>query len=237
MLLVVLALAPGIFWLWYFRTRDRLRPEPRHLVARTFFLGALASLVAAALEGLAFEVTGWSYRGPFTASTVASAILIGILEETMKFAAVVVGIYRHAQFDEVVDGIIYAVAASLGFATVENLVYVVQGGFSVGVLRAGLSIPAHAFFGALLGFNMGLAKFSGPKERAWLASGLALAAGAHATYDALLFTYDLAASLVIPLLFLLWWLVVRRVRRALALDAQRLGEQPQAADRRRSHRP
>lgn len=226
----MVALAPGIFWLWYFRARDRLRPEPRHLVARTFFLGALASIVAAILEGLAFEITGLSFRGPFGASTVASAILIGVLEEAMKFVAVFAGIYRHAHFDEVVDGIIYAVAASLGFATVENLVYVLQGGLSVGVLRAGLSIPAHAFFGALLGFNMGLAKFSGPKERAWLVSGLALAAGAHATYDALLFTYNLAAALVIPLLFVLWWLVVRRVRHALAIDAQRLGGDPQAGE-------
>lgn len=73
-----------------------------------------------------------------------------------------------------VDGIIYAVAASLGFATVENIAYVLEGGFAVGVLRAVLSVPGHAFFGALMGFYMGVAKHASTGQARWLAYGLAL---------------------------------------------------------------
>jgi len=116
-------------------------------------------LLAGALEEVIFRVTDLPGTGTLP-SGVAAAGLIGLIEESAKFAALYVGIYRHAQFDEIIDGILYAVAASLGFATLENIAYVLEGGTVVGVLRAALSVPGHAFFGAVMGFYVGLAKFS-----------------------------------------------------------------------------
>jgi RsiW-degrading membrane proteinase PrsW (M82 family) len=220
MILVALAIAPGLFWLWYFRRRDHLRPEPRALVARVFFLGVGAAVAAALLELAVFGVTGIDSERPDW-GVIPTALLIGLIEEGTKFAAVYAGVYRHHEFDEVVDGIIYAVAASLGFATIENVAYVLQGGFAVGVLRAVLSVPGHAFFGALMGFYMGIAKHTSTGQARWLAYGLALAIGAHALFNAMLLTQSALALAVLPLTALLWRRALLHTHAALALDDQR----------------
>ncbi len=221
--LLALAVAPGIFWLWYFRTRDRLRPEPRRLVGWTFAAGVLAALAAALIEAGAFRMLRLRAEGLFIPSAIGAAVLIGAVEETTKFLAVLLAVYRRAEFDEVMDGILYAVVASLGFATIENVAYVLQGGYGVGILRALLSVPGHAFFGAVLGFYMGVAKFAGPATGRWFAIGLALAIAAHAAYDAAVFTGTILTLLVIPFILLLWRASLAYVRRALALDDARLG--------------
>ena len=221
MLLVTLAIAPGIFWLWYFLQRDQLRPEPRFLVRRVFMLGAVAALVAAVAEVGTLRAAGLPVDPSAMGNLVPVAAIIGMVEEGFKFVAVFVGVYRHAAFDEVLDGIIYMVTASMGFATIENIAYVLKGGFSVAVTRAFLSVPGHAFFSALMGFYMGVAKFSGPLEGRWLLRGFGLAALAHAGYDAALFTGAWPALIVIPLVAFLWRRAAIHVQEAQAMDDQR----------------
>jgi len=223
MLLAILAIAPGIFWLWYFLAKDRLRPEPRDLVVRVFLLGVGAAVIAGALEWTAFRLAGIRLENPGPAHVLAAAAIVGLIEEGTKFVAVYTGIYRHKAFDEVVDGIVYAVAVSLGFATTENVLYVLRGGAAVGIARALLAVPGHAFTGALMGFNMGMAKFAGTRERAWLLSGLALAALAHTVYDALVLSRTILAFAAIPLLVILWRRAVGLARRAQLEDDRRLG--------------
>ncbi|MBI3998434.1 MAG: PrsW family intramembrane metalloprotease [Armatimonadetes bacterium] len=222
MVLITLAIAPGLFWLWYFLQRDRLRPEPRHLIQRVFALGAVAGIAAALLEYAILSGPVLALEDGRHRSIVTTAALIGVIEEGMKFAAVFFGVYRHAEFDEVVDGIIYAVAAAMGFATLENIAYVLSGGVTVAVLRAGLSVPGHAFFGALMGFNMGMARFAGAAETRWLVSGVALAAVAHAAFDAVLLTQTWIALAVFPLVVYLWRRAVYQVGVALSHDDRRM---------------
>ncbi len=225
MVLLAVAVAPGIFWLWYFQRRDRLRPEPRHLVQRVFLFGAGAAFAAGLLEAGAFPLLGMSGKGSTLADAVAAAAVVAIVEETLKFLVVLQVAYRHAAFDEVLDGIVYAVTASLGFATVENIFYVVEGGLGVGVLRAVLSVPGHAFFGALMGFAMGLAKFSRSRERLLLFAGFGWAAIAHTLYDAVLFSETTLALAVVPIVLILWRRAMTHSRRALAMDDDRIGRQ------------
>lgn len=223
MLLLALAIAPGLFWLWYFLKRDHLRPEPRYLIRRAFFLGAASGLGAAALEWMVFArpVLDISAEGHGNLLLVAS--VIGLVEEGMKFLAVYLGVYRTAEFNEVLDGIIYAVTASMGFATLENVAYVLEGGVGVGLLRAVLSVPGHAFFASLMGFHMGKAKVAGGAEWNWLISGWLLASLTHALYDAVIFTRTALALAVVPLVVVLWRVAVVQARHARALDDQRLG--------------
>lgn len=225
MMLLAVAVAPGLFWLWYFRTRDRLRPEPRYLVQRAFLFGGGAAFAAGLLEAGAFRFLGILAAASTFARAIAAATVIAIVEEALKFLVVLQVAYRHAAFDEVLDGIVYAVTASLGFATVENIFYVVEGGLQVGILRAVLSVPAHAFFGALMGIAMGLAKFSPSKERLLLFAGFGWAAIAHALYDAVLLTETTLALAVVPIVLVLWWRAVTHSRRALAMDDDRIGRQ------------
>jgi RsiW-degrading membrane proteinase PrsW (M82 family) len=220
-LLVALAVAPGLFWLWYFLKHDRLKPEPQALIRRVYLLGALSAIPAAVLEAIAFfGGVPQPQSGGFQNALIAAS-LIGVVEEAVKFCAVYYGVYRRAEFDEVMDGIVYCVAASMGFATLENLLYVLSGGVGVGVIRAVLSVPGHAFFGALMGFHMGRAKFAGPAASRWLLAGVAIAALAHAAFDAVLFTRTWLALAVLPLNVFLWRRSLLHSRAAAALDDAR----------------
>lgn len=120
----------------------------------------------------------------------------------MKFAVVLLAVYRHAEFNELFDGIIYCVTASMGFATLENIAYVVSGGLQVGIMRALLSVPGHAFFASLMGYYVGIAKFTDRDETRWLIQGLLLAALAHAVFDAVILTQTALALASIPLVAL-----------------------------------
>lgn len=113
MLLLVIAIAPGLFWLWYFLSRDRLRPEPRHLVQRMFLLGTAAGIAAALLEYGVFSAPALSLQRGGWEKVITVAAVVGLIEEGAKFVAVYLGVYRHAEFNEVLDGIVYAVAASI----------------------------------------------------------------------------------------------------------------------------
>lgn len=68
--------------------------------------------------------------------------------------------YRHSDFDHHYDGIIYGVAISLGFATIENIIYIFSNGIEIALLRAVFPVSSHALFGILMGFYMGKAKFA-----------------------------------------------------------------------------
>ncbi|MGH2453980.1 MAG: PrsW family glutamic-type intramembrane protease [bacterium] len=219
MLLLALAVAPGVFWLWYFLAKDRLRPEPRALVRRVFFLGGTSAFAAGLIEVGALGAAGLSVDAGMPEALVAAAV-IGLIEEGVKFSVVLVSAYRHTAFDEVLDGIVYAVTASLGFATVENLFYVLSGGVGVGVARAVLSVPGHAFFGAVMGYYLGVAKFAA-RETLWLLSGLGLATLAHTIYDALVFSQSAYALAVIPFVLVLWRRSIILTRRAHAMEDPR----------------
>jgi RsiW-degrading membrane proteinase PrsW (M82 family) len=218
MFLVAVAIAPGLFWLWYFLRRDALRPEPRHLIVRMFFLGGVAGIGAAVLEHAALRALVLALDGGRHRDALVSAALIGLIEEGAKFAAVFYGVYRRVEFDEVIDGIIYAVAASMGFGTLENIAYVLDGGLGVGVLRAVLSVPGHAFFAAVMGYNIGRAKFADRREWEWLAGGVLAAALAHALYDAVILTRTALALAVVPIVAVLWRRSLAQIRHALFLD-------------------
>ena len=129
-LILAIAVAPCLFWLWFFIRRDRLEPEPRGLVARLFFLGCLSVFPAALLE--------MPVPSPLDAVLAAP-----IFEELCKLLVVYLFVYRNVEFDEPMDGITYGVACALGFATVENIFYVFGAqdkAVGLAVVRALLSV-------------------------------------------------------------------------------------------------
>ena len=221
--LLALAVAPGIFWLWYFLARDRLHPEPRRLVLRVFFLGAGAAIASGLAEAYFFRAAGIRLPGARFFQLLAGAAAVGLIEEGTKFLSVYAGIYRNAEFDEAIDGIVYAVAAGMGFATLENLQYVLGGGAAVGIARMLTAVPAHAFFGAMMGYGMGMARFAGRKEGAYLLTGFGAAAVGHAAWDALAFSGSVFSLALLPGVVILWRRAVSLSSRAQAADGLRGG--------------
>ncbi len=153
---------------------------------------------------------------------IMSFIIIAPTEEMMKFFAVKRWMYRSIEFDEIMDGIVYTVAASLGFATVENIIYVITHGITVGIARAFLAVPGHAFFGAIMGFYLGRAKFNKVKEKKLITQGILLAIFFHGLYDFLVLTQTVLALLVIIIIVILGFVVRKELRKAEKQSMQRL---------------
>jgi RsiW-degrading membrane proteinase PrsW (M82 family) len=111
------------------------------------------------------------------------------------------------------DGIVYAVFISLGFATVENLAYVLSAGFNTAIMRSVTAVPAHALFGVTMGYYLGIAKFAWPKFRnKYIRLGFATPVILHGIYDFILFSQKLyLLALFIPYMLYLWKRGLRQV--------------------------
>ncbi|MCB9246327.1 MAG: PrsW family intramembrane metalloprotease [Flavobacteriales bacterium] len=164
MQLLGLAIAPGLAIAIFIYWRDKFEREPRRLLIWAFFLGIVSIVPAVILENW------WGARGAgisesLTGTAFYAFIVVGLSEEFAKYFFVRRYLYNHPEFDEPYDGITYSVMVSMGFATLENILYVLEGGMSTALMRMFTAVPAHAVFGIIMGYYMGLAKFV-PERRA-----------------------------------------------------------------------
>ena len=203
--LILLALLPVYVILFFIYTSDR-NPEPRKILGRLLIGGAIISV--ALTFGLTAIVDG--ALGSFTDKLEAAhngimlflnyTIRVGLIEELSKWLVVIFVAYKSKEFDELYDGIVYSIFVSLGFAALENILYVVQSGYSTAVLRAFLSVPGHACFGFIMGFFVGLARKSHNKGNVtfilYLLLSLLIPGVIHGVFDALL-----ASNIQISLVF------------------------------------
>jgi len=222
--LIFIALAPCLFLLWYFYHRDKYEPEPKKLIIKIFLLGALMVIPGMIIETILISGLNTITRGIINIF-IMSFIIIAPTEELLKFFAVKRWIYRSLEFDEVMDGIVYTVAASLGFATVENIIYVITHGIGVGIARAFLAIPGHAFFGAIMGFYLGRARLNKEKEKKLIIQGILLAILFHGLYDFLVLTKTALALLVIPLIIILGLVVKKELRKVEMQSMRRIKDE------------
>lgn len=191
---VALGAAPGIAICLYFFYRDVYNKEPRLNLVVSFILGCLAILPAIGFEK-AFPL-GDKVLFFHTATGFETAIfcycVIAFAEEFSKFLGLRLYSYNQKAFDEPFDGIVYAVIISMGFATVENIMYVTNAAkFGVGVelaiKRAFLSVPAHATFAIIMGYFVGKAKFNPSNSFGLMLFGLLAAIFFHGTFDYFIF--------------------------------------------------
>ena len=184
MLFVNVALAVGpaaIVLLWAYR-RDKARSEPPRLVLGAFGLGIVA-VAGAIVVGLFVDPLARSLSQG-GAVLFRAYVVAGLLEEAAKLLVVLFFISRHEEFNEVADGMVYTMAASLGFAVVENVLYL-AGPSAVLLLRGVTAVPLHAAAGGIMGYCVGMERIEG---RGSVVTGLILAVLLHGTYDFLLFT-------------------------------------------------
>ena len=202
---LLLAVAPGVFWLWFFWRKDTYEREPAGYLVKTFLLGIAAVLPVLPVEYL------------FTVNLVVlNMMVVGIIEETAKFMAVYLYMYRKKEFNEVMDGIIYSAAASLGFASLENLFYIIVYGPSVIVGRAVLSTLGHVLFASFWGYSLGMKKMTGKSS---ILGGLIVAAVAHGIYNTIVMaSYWYVSFLVVPLMVILYKSMSRKIRKSLEMS-------------------
>lgn len=219
------AVAPALIILWYFYKQDRAKPEPKRLILRVFFFGILSTIPLILLDMLLtnhwqiyLKMPGIFYE------LFAAYVQAGFFEELIKLLVVLLIVYRHRHFDEVTDGIIYTITASLGFACLENVLYVVGKPFALAVARALTAVPFHAVCSGVMGYYIGRARFTRFKslEVRLILTGFFLSVLIHGTYNFLLFLSpvfgSLYSALIIPVIYLAFKKVQSRIKQAAVLD-------------------
>ncbi|MCH6269053.1 MULTISPECIES: glutamic-type intramembrane protease PrsW [Neobacillus] len=212
-------IAPGLALLSYFYLKDEYESEPIPLVLRTFLYGALLVFPIMFIQHVL------KTEQLLDSSMINAFISTGFLEEFFKWFIVFYAIYQHVEFDEPFDGIVYGAAVSLGFATVENIFYLIANGIEHAITRALLPVSSHALFGVIMGFYFGKAKFTEGNKAKWLALSLLLPFVLHGFYDLILLSLENWLLIIFPFMIFLWWFGLRKVKKAKLLSANHFKKQ------------
>jgi len=213
---LLLAIAPAIFLLIYFYKKDKLKPEPKGMIFFAFLLG-IVSIIPPVILALTSEELYDIHFSKWTDIAIQSFVFAGFVEESSKFAIIMLFLFKSKKFDEVTDGIIYAVVVSLGFAAFENILYSVNDVY-VAFLRAFTAVPAHAIFSGLMGYYIGLAKVDTKHRTTLIIKGLMIGILAHGAYDFAAFSGDGIALLIFPMVIVGFILLKKRINQALEKD-------------------
>lgn len=184
--LIILSLAPVFIIAGYIYFRDKYEKEPLKLLLLALFFGALTVIPIVFVERFLSSFSGL-FNGLAAAAWNAFAVA-AFTEELFKFLALYLLIWKSPELNEKFDGIVYAVFISLGFAAVENILYVTGNGLGTGVIRAITAVPAHAIFGITMGFYFGMAKFYEKERKSLMLKALGYTILLHGIYDFILFT-------------------------------------------------
>jgi len=211
--LLLISIAPVFIILAYIYYRDKYEQEPLLLLVKGLAAGCLITIPTVYFEQL-IQSMGSNLTG-LNAAAWNAFVVAALVEEAFKFAAVYFLIWRNPNFNETFDGIVYAVFISLGFALVENLLYVFGSdeGIKIGMMRAFTAVPAHAMFGIMMGYRFGLAKFIPSRRNEFLVMAFIVPFFFHGVYDFILMSEEsILILLFIPFVMYLLWRSVMRMR-------------------------
>jgi len=183
LVLLALALAPGAAIGLYIYFKDKYEREPIGLVVMSFFMGVVSTVITLLISWPVNWIIPVNEKS-VSEQALHAFILVAFIEEFSKFIFVRWVLYPNKNFNEPFDGIVYAVSVSLGFAGLENILYVMNSndGVATGIMRMFTAVPAHATFAVLMGYFMGIAKCEkGKSHDVWY--GLAAATLFHGAYD------------------------------------------------------
>ncbi len=190
---VISAVIPGFLWLWVFTHGRSYRGAPLKILLITFLLGMLSTVpvilvysLVVALDIVELDVEDLAFA---TLGTVAVAMffVVGPVEETSKFLAVRLGVYRTRHLREPLDGLIFGAAASLGFATAENISYALSFGAEIMIVRGPISTLGHVIFGSIWALSLN-PQAPVAKRRFYGLTALVAAALLHGLFNVLAFS-------------------------------------------------
>ncbi len=207
--LLAIAFAPGLLWVWYFYKKDKYEPEPKKIIIITFILGIIATIPAGIFNSLFMPFS--IEEADILLLFFGAFFVIGPVEEISKYLAMRIYALRSKEFDEPIDAMLYSVVAALGFATFENFIYISQYGASLILMRAITGCLGHAGFSGIVGYYVGKAKFSSPKNNSLVFKGLIIAAFSHGLFNFVLFTQTILAFLFVPILIVLVYFLTKRL--------------------------
>lgn len=216
--LLTLALFPAIVLLYYIYKKDTVEEEPTKLLLACLCAGAICIIPACLFENLlSFLLIDGLHvqKGSIAYALVAGVLVAGLCEEGCKYIVLRLVTWKNKNFDYMFDGIVYAVFVSLGFAAVENILYVFEnGGVSTAIMRMFTAIPGHTCYGVIMGYFYGAAKQASLEGRTkayrvLCHKTLLIPMILHGIYDALLMTNaQVVGKEINQSLLTLWFLFI-----------------------------
>ena len=208
-ILLSAAIAPGLALLSYFYLRNEMDTEPRRTLLHSFIYGGVITFPVLFLQFVIKEEQALS--DPFFINVVFTSSI----EEFVKWLIILAVILRHIEFDDPYDGILYGAAVSLGFATVENVIYLLSFGIDHAFMRAVLPVSSHALFGVVMGYYYGKGKFSSDEiQKKYIALALIGPVGLHIMYNSILMLEEYFMYAMLPFMLFLWTFALRKVKQA-----------------------
>jgi len=228
MTLLLSSVAPALFIMYLIYSKD-LQKEPKPMLLKAFFGGVL-SIFIALLFAIPLSEFESSVPSGMARSFYTSFFCAGIPEEFGKWIIFYWLIKKAKDFDQYYDGILYAIFISMGFALVENVLYVMKGGMGVAIIRAILAVPGHMLFAVPMGYYLSISKFEPANEaKKHIALSLIIPMLLHGTYDFLLFYMEaktkINSAIVFPLFILfiafeiyIWRIGLKKIKNHINSD-------------------
>ncbi|MEN8156833.1 MAG: PrsW family glutamic-type intramembrane protease, partial [Bacteroidota bacterium] len=205
-------LAPVFIIAFYIYFRDRYEKEPVRLLIYALVAGMFTVIPIIGVERFLMWVMPVSGRVPEAA--YQAFVVAGSTEELFKFLALYLLVWKSPSFNEQFDGIVYAVFVSLGFAAVENVMYVMASGYHTAAIRAITAVPAHAIFGITMGYYLGIAHRYKELRKPYLLRSIAIPILLHGIYDFILMVeVPWLLTLFAPYVVFLYFSGIRRMKR------------------------
>lgn len=210
---LALAILPSIALLVFIYKKDKKDKEPSMLLVRLFAFGVISTFAASMAESVLDFIFGiFTTKGSAVYAFLEAFLVAGLCEEVVKYVALSKATWKDRNFNCAFDGIIYSTYVSLGFATLENILYVAEGGISTAFARMFSSIPGHTCFGVFMGFFYSKAKIAESRGHYLLSErykklALIVPIILHGIYDSLLMVEEEVVGEGIAVMSILLWYV------------------------------
>lgn len=221
-ILLTVAIAPALALFSYLYLRKQIAKEPSKTLFHAFIYGAIMTFPILFIQHVFEE------EHVFNNVFFRNVLFTGSLEEFFKWIIIFILVYKTVEFEDAYDGILYGASVSLGFATVENILYLLSFGMDTAFIRALLPVSSHALFGVVMGYYFGKAKFSVASEKAkWITVAFVAPFLLHVLYNSILLFYNYWLYLMIPFMLFLWWFGLTRVKYAHTFAMQQFRKRNQ----------
>ncbi len=212
MAVLLASLAPVFIILFYIYFRDKYEKEPLKLLVKALLLGIVIVIPVIFVERLLLNLM--PPAGKVAEAAYQAFVVAGFTEELFKFLALYLLVWKSPSFNEQFDGIVYAVFVSLGFAGVENVMYVMDGGMQTALSRSLTAVPAHAIFGVTMGYYLGIAHMYEELKSKYLVKALLVPIVLHGIYDFILMVeIGWLLLMFIPYVIVLYSMAIKKMKR------------------------
>ena len=183
-----IAILPPALLVQFMTGKTESNKKQKRIIFTLYLLGIILTIPILSLEFLLGRIEASFGFSLLLSQFLKAFLIVGLCEEFSKGIIVYVFAYKRIEFDQFIDGVIFAITVSMGLATFENLLYLIRGGMGYVILRTFTAVPMHGIAAGILGYYISRAKFSQSmvEKRKFILTGMLYASISHGLYDFIL---------------------------------------------------